>query len=120
MKRAWMLVLGAAGLSLGVACGPNCQNTCEQVYTQCNIQKAGRSQDELLRTCLDQCEGALKKSGDLGDYQPEQRRTSNAPITLENDAQAAAWMDCVWNHAPDASAEQCDEIDPSNGYCAPI
>ncbi len=118
--RIVLMALGAGALLVGTACGPNCQNTCEQIYVQCNIQKAGRAQDELLRTCVDQCEAAMRISGVQGDYNPEQRRTSNAPIELENDQQAAAWMDCVWNHAPDATPEQCADLDPASGFCAPI
>lgn len=120
MNKLAMLALAAGGLLLGTACGPNCQNTCNQVYVQCNTQKAGQTQEQLLRECISECTTAMQESGELGDYNPEQRRVSNEPITLENDQQAAAWMDCVWNHAPDASAEQCDEIDPTVGYCAPI
>lgn len=120
MNKLALLGLSAAGLLLGTACGPNCQNTCNQVYTQCNIQKAGQTQEELFRECVSECNAAMQESGEQGAYNPEQRRSSNEPLTLENDQQAAAWMDCVWNHAPDATPEQCEELDPSTGYCAPI
>lgn len=120
MRTLALLTLSIGGLVLGVACGPNCQNTCDQVYVQCGIQKAGRTTDDLLDTCVQECEQAMRESGPLGDYNPEQRRASNLSIELENDQQAVAWMDCVWNHAPDGTPEQCDDLDPSTGFCAPI
>ncbi|MEZ4322643.1 MAG: hypothetical protein R3F61_34570 [Myxococcota bacterium] len=121
MSRSVAALLGL-GVSVGalVACGPNCQNTCEQVYNVCGIQKPGQDTEELLRDCRNECDDALRKTGDIGEYDPFARRVSSQSIVLENDAQAAAWMDCVWFHVPDGTPEQCADIDPASGYCAPI
>lgn len=120
MRTLGLLTVAAATLALSVGCGPNCQNTCAQVYAQCGIQKAGRTALELENTCVDECNAALTENGDLGDFNPLERRSSNADIMLENDQQAVAWMDCVWEKAPDATPEQCMDLDPSTGFCAPI
>lgn len=121
MSRS-LVALVALGVSLVglVACGPNCQNTCDQVYNACSIDKPGQTKSELLGSCNDECNSALQNSGDLGEYDPFARRSSSQSITLENEAQAAAWMDCVWFYAPDATPEQCADLDPSAGFCAPI
>jgi hypothetical protein len=116
---AW-LTLGAAGFLALVGCGPNCQSTCDQIYNACGIIKPGQTTQELVGRCNEECESALRESGELGDYNPNTRRSSAASIDIENEVQAAAWMDCVWFIAPDATPEQCADLDPSSGYCAPI
>ena len=104
-----------------VGCGPTCQSTCNQIWRVCGVpDPAGRDVQELARACERECEAALRVSGEIGDYEPEERRTVAEAITLDNDTQAAAWMDCVWNHAPDGTPEQCEDLDPRSGYCAPI
>lgn len=112
------------GVALGfmalIGCGPTCQNTCSLVYNDCGITKPGQDTPELLRRCNQQCTAALKEPGELGNYNPDVRRSSAATIQLENEVQAAAWMDCVWARAADATPEQCQELDPTSGYCAPI
>lgn len=107
-------------LALLMGCGPTCQNTCRQVFVTCAIEKTGQSQNELIGDCTRECEAAMARAGDQGDYEPDIRRTTAESIQLETDAQAAAWMDCVWDHAPDGTPEQCLDLDPRTGYCAPI
>lgn len=120
MKPLLYVAAGAIGLAALVGCGPNCQNTCDQVYSVCGITKTGQTTRELVQRCVTECDAAMQQAGELGDYQPEARRSSAVSIELENEVQAAAWMDCVWNHAPDGTPEQCADLDPSSGFCAPI
>lgn len=117
-----LMALAALCTAVGalVACGPSCQSTCDQIYNVCGIDPTGKSLDEALGDCNDECENALRESGEMGDYDPNRRRTSAAEIRLTNETQAAAWMDCVWRIAPDGTPEQCADLDPASGYCAPI
>ncbi|MCB9742596.1 MAG: hypothetical protein H6740_08355 [Alphaproteobacteria bacterium] len=97
-----------------VGCGPNCQSTCNQIYgsePQCNIQRGGRDQVELIQYCLDECENALSQPGELDGYDPFTAQGRNESIDIENEKQAAVWMDCVADQA-------CDRL--TDGYCAPI
>jgi len=48
----------------------------------------------------------------MGVYDPYQPYHGDAQ-TLENEKQAAAWMDCVWS-------ADCSDLDPSVGLCSPI
>ncbi|MCB9677071.1 MAG: hypothetical protein H6737_18280 [Alphaproteobacteria bacterium] len=121
MSRSLVALAGLGGAFVVlVGCGPNCQSTCEHVYNTCGIEKPGQDQRELTRDCVYECETALKNSGELGEYNPNQRRSTSESIVLENDAQATAWMDCVWFIAPEGTPEQCEDLDPRSGYCAPI
>jgi hypothetical protein len=106
-----LMLLPVVGFSAG--CGPNCQNTCNKIYqpSECNIERAGRSQDQLIDRCLDECEGALDNPGELGSYDPANSRGSADEFVLETDHQAAAWMDCV-----DATA--CENL--QKNFCPPI
>jgi hypothetical protein len=114
-----VLLAGAAlGLAALVGCGPNCQNSCAQVYSQCGVTLPGRTSQELEGTCVDECTAALRESGGLEGYDPFVRRTSNQPFELETDQQAVAWMDCVWEKAPDGTPEQCEDLSPQTGFCA--
>ncbi len=112
-----------AGLGvLGAGCGPTCQSTCNLLYSDsavvgmqqlegCQIQRPGKSQEELISYCMDQCESALERSGDLDGYDPTVRSSSTSSVQLENEAQAAVWMECV-------VGESCERLE--EGYCAPV
>ena len=102
--------------------GPTCQSTCSRLYMEdeCNIQRAGYpapdGQTDLFNNCMDYCETALSEPGELGDYDPYSRAGSTQSIVLENEMQAAAWMDCVDQMA-------CDRLDTNTangGYCQPV
>jgi hypothetical protein len=106
------IVLGAS------ACGPTCQESCNRLYAPepdaCDISVPGRTVEEVTRLCVDSCEDALKQTGELGDYDPNRRRASDSTVALENELQAAEWMDCV-------EATTCELLDPrTGGYCAPV
>lgn len=114
------LALAVTGLLFAVGCGPNCQSTCQRIYSNgvndagqedCSIQRPGRTQGDLIDTCMDNCENALDVPGELGTYDPYTRTSSNQSVQLDNDQQAAIWMECV---------EQTDCERMGTGYCAPI
>jgi len=91
----------------------DCDDTCERIYleSECNIQRPGRTQDELIELCTGECEEAAKTEGELGDYTPREYTPASEAVTLETDAQAEAWMDCV-------EETSCELL--TDGYCAPI
>jgi len=113
MKRisAFCSLVAAGWLASG--CGPNCQSTCDRLYSgtgdSCDIQRPGTTQTELKTTCQNKCEEALSQPGELEGYDPDEPQGS-ASVTLENEKQAAVWMDCVAETA-------CEDL---NLYCAPI
>jgi hypothetical protein len=100
-------------VAFAAGCGPNCQNACNKIYqpSECNIERAGRTPDQLINRCLDECEGALDNPGELGSYDPQNSRGSADEFDLTTDRQAAAWMDCV-----DATA--CENL--QKNFCPPI
>jgi len=105
------------------ACGPNCQSTCQRLYGEgaqtvngeqledCGIQRAGRDANDLIGTCMDNCEGAIDEPGETGPYNPYERTGSSESVDLENERQAAVWMQCI-------SETSCDRL--TEGYCAPV
>ena len=96
-----------------LACGPDCQSTCNKIYQtdQCSIPRPGRTVDESVKYCMSECTSALEKPGAVGDYNPNDETPRSETPVLENDQQAAAWMDCVLNTA-------CNNL--QSNYCAPI
>jgi hypothetical protein len=106
------LIAVVAVAALASGCGPNCQSTCGKLYfdDQCGIPTPGRETEEAFRDCVDECEYALARPGDLDGYDPDERQTSGETVVLVNEVQAAAWMECV-----DQTA--CEDID--DGYCEP-
>ena len=113
MRLTVILPLGLTALSLVSGCGPNCQATCNKLYleNECNLTSPGMTRDELMSECNNHCEQALDKVGDGGTYTPEERTPSDRSVELENDKQAALWMECVDSHA-------CEHLD--DGYCQPV
>ena len=111
----WTVILGAiAALSSG--CEENCQSTCGRIYNQseCGISVSGVPVKTLRDSCVTECETALKNAGEMGSYNPRNRANPIDPPELENERQAAAWMDCVWS-------VECVDLEPSGGgMCPPI
>jgi len=107
------VLLGASVLAAG--CGPDCQSTCQRIYSTveggCGIQVPGRTRDESIRSCVTSCEDALVRPGQLGDYDPNTRSSNGETVTLENEKQAAAWMDCI---------QEADCLALDDGFCAPL
>lgn len=109
--KGWWIGAMAAGLLLG-GCERNCQESCAKIYdaSECGIQPGAQSSAELQRDCVDTCTAALQKTGPMGDYDPNTPRDPQDPKTIDNEKQAAAWMDCV-------AARSCEDLDPVVGYC---
>jgi hypothetical protein len=108
MAAAVGLLLGASG------CGPNCQSSCQILFGEapdyCALAVPGKPLDQSRKACIQQCDQALATAGDLGSYDPNSQNVSGATVHLENEKQAAAWMDCVDQHS-------CQDL--SEGFCAP-
>jgi len=113
--RAFTLValFGAAWASTGCI-GPSCQSTCSTIFgeppDQCGLQVPGKDLEDSFRDCRDACEVALTQTGEVGDYNPFEANTGGFAAVLENEKQAALWMDCVEEHS-------CEDL--SDGFCAP-
>ncbi|MEL6346203.1 MAG: hypothetical protein AAFV53_24040 [Myxococcota bacterium] len=100
-------------IGLGAGCGgPDCQDTCNKLYQseQCD-RTSDERRDDRLNACNDACEQALEIPGEQGDYDPYDFLDNNSEIELENDKQAAVWMECI-------DTLTCDNID--QGQCRPI
>lgn len=103
------LLLGSAG------CGPNCQEACNKLYSDneggCAISKPNSTLEENIKECRRECETALDYVGELDGYDPDERQGTSESVTLENEKQAAVWMDCVMETV-------CEDL--RSGYCAPL
>ncbi len=101
------------------AVGPSCYDSCEKLFGdgdgQCNIQIPGKEgpsgRAEMVSRCVAHCESAMNRAGEIGNYTPNERASGDDDISLENEQQAALWMDCV-------AQTSCDLLDKN--YCAPI
>lgn len=119
LKIAVSFVAVTTTLAL-TACGPNCQSTCNRLYSSgsnadgvedCSISRPGRSDSELIDVCLTECDQALSTPGEVGAYDPFVQQGQNTSIELENERQAALWMECI-------EEQSCSRL--SEGYCAPV
>ncbi len=119
-RLALALVVLVSGLP-APACAPqqhDCVSSCEKLFGatngQCDIQVPGHTgadgQSYMLNECENYCQQAMDKAGDVGTYNPLVRTSGNEKVGLDNDAQAALWMDCV-----DTTA--CSDL--KDNYCAP-
>ncbi len=127
--RSSLVLCLTASVSLFIAgCGNDCQSTCNRLYGnkpncgQSSGEKGtesyfpglvtfGQEPEEKKRQCMNECEGAMEKPGEVGDYRPNEYTPSDVPVSLENDRQAALWMDCV-------ADTSCENL--ASGYCAPV
>lgn len=122
--RALLLVTAAVGATAWLSgCGENCQSTCRHVYdpSECGIELPGVTPDSLIKTCTRECESALQRTGEMR-FDPAQTPAQDDAWSLDNEAEAAAWIDCVWDQVPDeGKSAACGNIDPQQGgICAPI
>ena len=111
------LILLTAALS---ACeSADCLSSCEKIWggqsDQCNIQDESILSDAdrqaQINGCKSSCQTALMRYGDLGGYEPNQKRAQSEVVCLENEQQAAVWIDCV-------AATACADLEAN--YCAPV
>ena len=111
--RTLLILSSLFYLSQLVACGPDCQTTCNKIYEplQCGIERPGQTLTEVTRRCMNECNLGLSKPGPAGDYNPNDQTPRSETPTLETDQQTALWMDCVANTA-------CENLEKN--YCAPI
>jgi hypothetical protein len=113
MRLSFPLVIVAALFAGG--CGPDCQSSCDKIFgdqaDQCGIAVPGKEASEMISECVAHCESAMKRNGDIGDYDPDERASGDDDISLENEKQAALWMDCV-------AETSCDNL--NKNYCAPV
>jgi hypothetical protein len=106
-----------------LACGPDCQTTCEHIHGdaagQCDIQPPNTSPENAIANCANECDAAMREAGAVGAYDPNEQVSSNENIALENERQAALWMECVMGSEGDGSdATACEDLE--RGICAPI
>ena len=114
MSRSMIAIL-LVGATQITACGPDCQATCNKLYqpSECGITRPGGfTVNDLTGRCMTECQSAMSKPGLIGDYNPLGDYSSQEVPSLDNDQQAAAWMDCVAN----ASCE----LLRSYKTCAPV
>ena len=120
--RSFVVLTTVALLPLLAACGENCQTTCRHVYdaSQCGVVVPGVGPGELIDSCVEECELALKSTGEAR-YDPYTTAAGSDSIILQNEAEVANWIDCVWDHAPEGAQASCVNINPKErGVCAPI
>jgi hypothetical protein len=115
MKTTIGLTIAALTTLLASGCGPNCQTTCDRLYgstgEDCAIARPNTTESDLKRTCRKACQDALSIPGELEGYDPDERQGSSASVEIENDKQAAVWMDCI-------AETSCEDLE--KGYCAPV
>jgi len=117
MRATTVLLVSLVALASG--CGPDCYSSCEKIFgdaaDECDIQIPGKEgesgRQEMISQCVAHCESAMGNNGDIGDYTPNERASGDDDIALENEKQAALWMDCV-------SETSCDNL--NKNYCAPV
>jgi hypothetical protein len=114
MGRATWVIAATMTLAVTAGCNRNCQNTCTRIYDECDINVPGVTKTQSVADCEQSCESALKKAGTMGAYDPFGRDISGDGAELENEVQAAAWMECVWEVG-------CEDIGPNgSALCWPI
>lgn len=119
MPRSIALLLTVAAATQ--ACQPTCQSTCRHFYDpiECDASPAGLSAEEAIESCIDVCQSALQIAGTVEEddrrFDPDFIAPLNQSSTLANEAEAAAWMDCVWSFSDD----QCDSR-LQDQYCVKI
>ncbi|MGH7341712.1 MAG: hypothetical protein ACREKH_14565 [Candidatus Rokuibacteriota bacterium] len=112
--RSGAFLLAAVTLGSG-GCEKSCQNTCQRVFdaTECAVIIPGQNEEDLEQECTAECEEALQHAGPMGVYDPYIGDRPDQPDELENERQAAAWMECVW-------AVECPDLVVPGNSCHPI
>lgn len=107
----FIAALGALLFS-ATGCGENCSTTCFRAYAEsdCNVPSPGVPRDQRIDECIADCNAALDQAGPIGDYSPL-ASGSLTRVELENERQAAAWMDCI-------AESTCEQL--VAGRCSPL
>ena len=117
------LVFALVGAAMIGGCGYNCQETCNHVYadSECKVATGQVDENTAIRECSKTCQNALSNTGDIGDYDPYVPYLGGEQPVIENQKQAALWMECVWASAPDPGyTDGCTLLTAEEGFCAPI
>jgi hypothetical protein len=117
--RASLILASAAA----IGCGYNCQDTCNHVYAQseCNVSTGQIEESLKIDECIEVCQDALQRNGELDGYDPYSPYKGGTQPVIENEKQAAYWMECVWDNAPEPGPQAgCSLLEPTEGFCAPI
>lgn len=105
-------LIPAPYLLTGCGSPVSCQTACQRAFrsNECNLRVPGRDQDRLVRDCTRECGRALRETGELGGYDPNDRNSvdRSEPFRLQNEKQAALWIDCVIETS-------CPDL--NNGFC---
>ncbi|MFT7519741.1 MAG: hypothetical protein ACI9MC_001884 [Kiritimatiellia bacterium] len=98
-----------------VGCGEDtrsCQSACSRAFksSECGIPVPGEESGSLIKDCIRECETALRLTGELGNYDPDDRNSvdRSTRYQLQNEKQSAVWMDCVMETS-------CEALE--DGYC---
>lgn len=110
--RIFFLAL-ALPVSLSACEAPvSCQTACQLAFreNECNVKVPGQEADTLVRECVQECEVALRRTGELNGYDPDDRNSvdRSESFRLQNEKQAALWIDCVIETS-------CRDLD--EGFC---
>ena len=106
-------------LTLPACATSDCLTSCQKIWGdqsgQCNLQDESILSDadrqDQINSCKSSCQTALARYGDLGGYEPNQKRQQSDTVCLENEQQAAVWIDCV-------TATACEDL--QSNWCAPV
>jgi hypothetical protein len=111
MRVALLALLLPAAVA-GCADPVSCQTACQRAFraNECNLRVPGRDQDRLVRDCTNECDNALRETGELNGYDPNDRSSvdRSEPFQLQNEKQAALWIDCVLETS-------CEDL--NQGFC---
>lgn len=102
--RLASLAIVAATVTAAFAsgCGNTCITACTRVYQPgdgtgggtCGIEQANSTAEDAISGCVVECERAMNRTGELGGYNPYEP-SGETIFELENERQAALWVDCV-------------------------
>ena len=123
MRLSRLLPALATVAFAATACGPTCAETCRRYHAedQCDAAPQGLSAEEAIGQCVQICEAALVQTGPEPSardprFDPENISSATRSPQIENEREAAAWMDCV---ATFTDLQECRErLDDQ--YCVPV
>ena len=113
-----LLLLAGLGATL-IGCATDCQTSCEKIWAETECGKTVQdpnvyddaTREARIAECTTLCRSAMLKHGEAGSYEPNLAVSQSASPCLDNDRQAAMWMDCV-------EQASCETL--AKNVCAPI